>query len=191
MQKVIYKQYKQRKREAIEAAVRKVASMQAHMVARQNKIADAYKIARSAPSVSIATYTYPNGDVYEGDWRDGKPHGRGKMTYPNGDVYEGDWLHGKANGIGKYTYRDGRVYEGGFCDGNSHGKGKHTYPDGGVYEGDWLNGVVYEGDWRDGKLETRNDDKCNGTRNRKERARERSSARTRHSEGDDDDIGWV
>jgi len=39
--------------------------------------------------------TYSNGDVYEGDWRDGNPHGKGKMTYSNGHVYEGDWRDGK------------------------------------------------------------------------------------------------
>ena len=33
--------------------------------------------------------TYPNGDVYEGDWKDDKRHGNGKYTFfANGDIHE-------------------------------------------------------------------------------------------------------
>jgi hypothetical protein len=46
------------------------------------------------------TCTYPNEDVYEGDWTDDKKHGRGTLTSPNGDKYEGLW-------------RDDKKFEGG------------------------------------------------------------------------------
>ncbi len=39
--------------------------------------------------------TYSNGDVYEGEWKEGKRNGTGKMTYRNGDVYEGEWKNGE------------------------------------------------------------------------------------------------
>ena len=29
---------------------------------------------------------------YEGYWVNGKKNGRGRFTYPEGDVYEGDWV---------------------------------------------------------------------------------------------------
>ena len=35
-------------------------------------------------------YSYADGNVYEGDWKDGKKHGKGKYSWASGDVYEGD-----------------------------------------------------------------------------------------------------
>ena len=40
--------------------------------------------------------TYPNGDVYEGDWSNDKRHGNGKYTYANGDIDEGIWDNDKV-----------------------------------------------------------------------------------------------
>lgn len=37
----------------------------------------------------IRTITYPNGDVYVGEFRDGQPNGQGTHTFGRGD-YEGD-----------------------------------------------------------------------------------------------------
>ena len=36
--------------------------------------------------------------VYDGDLVDGEPHGKGKETYPNGDVFECNFFNGKAHG---------------------------------------------------------------------------------------------
>ena len=44
------------------------------------------------------TYKYPNGEVYEGEWKDRKRNGRGTNKYPNGEVYEGEWQDDKKNG---------------------------------------------------------------------------------------------
>ena len=38
--------------------------------------------------------TLPNGNVYEGEWRDGKKHGQSKHTYPSGAIHEGWWDEG-------------------------------------------------------------------------------------------------
>jgi len=32
------------------------------------------------------------------------------MTYPNGDIYEGMWVNGKKNGQGVYYYSNGTMY---------------------------------------------------------------------------------
>ncbi len=32
---------------------------------------------------------WPDGSKYEGMWKAGKAHGKGRMTHANGDVYEG------------------------------------------------------------------------------------------------------
>eukprot|EP01084_Bolivina_argentea_P243093 407590_1 len=42
--------------------------------------------------------------LYEGEWKDDKPHGYGKEVYANGSVYEGEWKDGKKHGYGKYVY---------------------------------------------------------------------------------------
>jgi hypothetical protein len=38
--------------------------------------------------------------------------GKGKMVLVNGDIYEGDWKNGAKEGKGKFTWRNGNVYEG-------------------------------------------------------------------------------
>jgi len=42
--------------------------------------------------------TLESGDVYEGEYIDGIPHGKGKMTYKDGKVEEGIWKDGKLLG---------------------------------------------------------------------------------------------
>jgi hypothetical protein len=84
---------------------------------------------------------YPNGDVYDGGYVEGKQHGIGKATYANGYVYQGGWLQGKQHGQGKLTKTNGNVYEGEWVDGKPHGHGKLTKANGDVYEGEWRNGV--------------------------------------------------
>ena len=82
-------------------------------------------------------YRYANGDVYDGLWKAGKRHGRGKMTYKNGDYYDGEWLDGNWHGQGLYRdYNRMRQYEGGFQDGKLHAeKGKCTWEHQGVEHG--------------------------------------------------------
>lgn len=47
-----------------------------------------------------------NGDRYEGEWRNGRMHGKGVKVMANGDVYNGTWENDKAEGNGvKVTER--------------------------------------------------------------------------------------
>lgn len=39
-------------------------------------------------------------------------HGKGKMTWPDGRVYEGEYKLDKKHGYGEYTFTDGRKYQG-------------------------------------------------------------------------------
>ena len=66
---------------------------------------------------------YANGNVYDGGWKDGQPHGNGKMTYANGDVYDGDWKDYMPNGHGTMIYKS-FLYTGGWKYGDWHGVGK-------------------------------------------------------------------
>jgi len=36
---------------------------------------------------------YPDGDTYEGSWKDGKKHGMGVEGTPGGEKKKGYWLH--------------------------------------------------------------------------------------------------
>ena len=110
------------------------------------------------------TYTNTNGDVYEGEFKDGKRDGKGIFKYANGDVYEGGFKDGKKDGEGIYKYANGDVYEGGFQDGEKDGEGIFKYANGDVYKGGYKNGKrngksifkyangdVYEGGFQDGE----------------------------------------
>ncbi|MCF0114660.1 MAG: hypothetical protein HUJ56_04850, partial [Erysipelotrichaceae bacterium] len=56
-------------------------------------------------------YSYPNGDLYEGELKEGKPHGEGKIIYAKqGWIYEGQFLDGKPHGIG-VVIRRGKRYK--------------------------------------------------------------------------------
>lgn len=45
--------------------------------------------------------------IYEGNYTDGRKAGTGKMTYPNGDVYTGEWKDNVMEGEGTYVYKVG------------------------------------------------------------------------------------
>lgn len=108
---------------------------------------------------------YPNGDYYEGEWKNGKPNGIGKMTYANGDVFERKWPKGGINVNGEMIYYISEAYyEGNWKDGEKDGFGKMIYSNDDVYEGNWkngkqdgigkfvyINGNTYEGNWSTGK----------------------------------------
>ena len=107
---------------------------------------------------------YPNGDVYEGEWKNNMRDGRGKITFVNQSSYDGMWSKDKMNGQGTYKYFSEDVYEGTFSEGIRSGHGKLTYVNGDVYTGNWKknrrdgegkltykNGDYFTGNWRKDK----------------------------------------
>lgn len=50
--------------------------------------------------VNKGIYTWPNGARYEGDWKNNKREGRGKMFGSDGKNYEGDFKDNKKEGFG-------------------------------------------------------------------------------------------
>jgi hypothetical protein len=105
--------------------------------------------------------THSNGDIYQGEWQDGKACGNGVFIDQQGSMYEGQWkndaYHGKGTeqwnynqiiytgdfvdgqktGKGKFEF-DGNMYTGDFVDGKFHGKGKYYFAESGkIYEGDF------------------------------------------------------
>ena len=114
-----------------------------------------------------STATFPNGERYEGEWRElpggFQPHGNGIYTWPNGEQHEGEFRNGKAHGNGIRTFPSGERYEGEFRNGKQHGNGINTWPNGERHEGEFRNGKAhgygirtwpsgrYEGEYRNGK----------------------------------------
>lgn len=84
-------------------------------------------------------FLFRSGAVYEGDFLNGKCHGKGIMSFPNGNKYWGDWTDNQRQGQGKMAYREGNTYVGGFVESRMRGKGKMTYVNGDSYDGNWEN----------------------------------------------------
>ena len=102
----------------------------------------------------------PNGDIYEGEIKDSKYNGKGKLISANGEIYEGDFINGEKTGYGKITFPDETIYEGNLNKGEFEGNGKMTWNNGYEYTGEFKgfslngkgkllekNGDVYEGDF--------------------------------------------
>ena len=67
-------------------------------------------------------------DSYQGEMKDGIPHGLGRYTSPEyGYSYAGEWKNGKEHGFGVFEYPDGEVYQGGWFEGHWDGKGRHYF----------------------------------------------------------------
>ncbi|XP_022090090.1 junctophilin-2-like isoform X2 [Acanthaster planci] len=110
-------------------------------------------------------YKYSNSFFrYEGDWKEGKKHGHGKLIMGDGSYYEGEFIHGEIEGHGFRKWASGVTYSGQFADGEMNGHGVMTYADNSVYEGEFLNnkregrgilkqsdGAVYEGSFHNDK----------------------------------------
>lgn len=102
--------------------------------------------------------------IYTGEWKNGRPEGKGSIKWDNGDLYEGDWKDGKISGQGTYQWNDdGRVYIGGWVDYYCNGQGRMIYANGETYNGEWKDGLLngqgtytwsdgttYTGEYKDG-----------------------------------------
>ena len=66
----------------------------------------------------MAKYKRPTGqemagEVYEGEFRQGKKHGRGRISYTTGASYVGGFRNDLWHGQGRYTYPDGSLFHDG------------------------------------------------------------------------------
>lgn len=102
--------------------------------------------------------------IYKGEYKDGKPNGRGAIYYMNiKEKYLGDFVFGEKQGRGIYYYNDTNVFEGSWRK-DSRIKGVLFGGEGDWYTGDFKSeafhgkgkffnrekGTLYEGDFRQG-----------------------------------------
>jgi hypothetical protein len=87
------------------------------------------------------TGKYSNGDRYEGEFVNGKFHGKGIYISYTGAKYEGDFILGKYHGYGVINFPDGSKHSGEWKSGNRHGKGTLLHKDGTRFDGQWANDI--------------------------------------------------
>ena len=62
--------------------------------------------------VSKGPYRLTSGAIYIGEWLPdlSKRAGKGRQCWLDGSLYEGQWRNGKANGTGRLIHSDGDIY---------------------------------------------------------------------------------
>ncbi|MDR2774707.1 MAG: hypothetical protein LBC19_08205 [Tannerella sp.] len=85
-------------------------------------------------------YVRYNDGYYFGAIRNGTRNGSGKYCWNNGDVYDGDWVNGKQHGRGTARF-GGEVYKGEWKDGEPAGKITHYHASGSTETGTIVNGT--------------------------------------------------
>lgn len=106
-----------------------------------------------------------NEHTYNGEYRNDKKHGKGKLVYKAiKDIYEGEFKENAITGMGFYIWANKDTFDGTFLNGKMHGRGVYKWPDGGEYIGDyinnikegngkfkWANGKIFEGPFKGGR----------------------------------------
>lgn len=125
-------------------------------------IATAIVFSETIPQTMVdgQQWRYSNGDTYQGQWHNNRPHGKGRYTtmrgdeyigqfhdgrfqgegscrFANGDRYSGQWHAGQMEGQGEMIYQNGNRYTGEWKNGQRHGKGELVYRSGSFYKGNW------------------------------------------------------
>ena len=85
-------------------------------------------------------YTYRNGDRYEGEFADDLKHGKGTYTAADGEKYVGEFVKDRRQGQGTLFLKNGDRYVGSFENGLPQGQGTMTYQNGGRFSGDFNHG---------------------------------------------------
>jgi hypothetical protein len=120
------------------------------------------------------SYTYKNGNRYEGEWSTNQRHGWGRMEYftrtsvldSRVETYVGDWVRGVKTGKGCYVWSNGDRYEGEFNEGVREGRGTLFAATGDIYTGEWADnelngfgkgrrvcGITYDGEYLNGEMD--------------------------------------
>ena len=126
------------------------------------------KSAQVSTVVNEVKHRYRDGSLYVGDMdaTNCKRHGVGSLLWPDGDVYQGEWKEDLQNGWSRNKWSEGSCYVGFFFNNLKEGIGMYTWGDGAEYLGEWkankMNGIgrykwadqkAYLGEWHDGNMQ--------------------------------------
>ena len=111
-----------------------------------------------------------NGEIFECEFKEGKPDGLGRVTLVNGDVYIGNFVKGKICDQVSIKYKNGESYDGYYKDNKKWGYGCFNFKNGDTYVGDFendlfngegiltkSNGEIQKGIFKDGVFEKKLD----------------------------------
>jgi len=93
----------------------------------------------------IGTYLDSTGEIYQGEFQEGREHGRGLRVFPTGR-YDGEWRQGLREGRGVMFWINGNLFRGEFRNGLPEGPGEFYSVEGGWFRGNWNAGCFREGD---------------------------------------------
>jgi len=86
---------------------------------------------------SEGTFTYCNGDVYIGQWKEGKKHGTGTYAYAaDSSKLKGEWSKGQIT-CGQWIFPNGTFYSGKFRYNKPNGRGVWVFPNGNQMMGEY------------------------------------------------------
>jgi hypothetical protein len=107
------------------------------------------------------------GDLYSGQFRNGRYHGQGRLEQGTNYVYEGGFQDGEFHGRG--TLNDhGQIFAGNWAGGReADGPGFRTFPNGSRLEGEgsWVNGFTGKGTFIDSVRQLRAEGRFDGASN--------------------------
>jgi hypothetical protein len=108
------------------------------------------------PDNGHGKFKYSDGE-YDGEWRNGMRHGRGKEVWADDTTYEGEWSEDRKHGRGvskyavdgkaslpghslDYSWNAGDKYDGGFKASLRHGACTYTFFNGETFNCTWADG---------------------------------------------------
>ncbi len=112
----------------------------------------------------VGIFIFIDGEKQTGEWHLNKLHGSARCSYPTGNSYWGEYKDGINEGYGTFKWANGERYKGQLKQGKIHGYGIDRWADGEVHYGEhkqskkdghgyyrWANGDEYYGQFKDGK----------------------------------------
>ena len=142
-----------------------------------------------------------NGEIFECEFKDGKPEGLGRVTLVNGDVYIGNFENGKICDQVSIKYKNGESYDGYYKDNKKWGYGCFNFKNGDTYVGDFendlfngegiltkSNGEIEKGIFKDGILEKKLDKLKREEEEEKRKKEEEENAKKEKEEFSNDSI---
>ncbi|CAD8067567.1 unnamed protein product [Paramecium sonneborni] len=125
---------------------------------------DKIKLSTTNKRIKLDAIKLVGGNIYNGEWFDQMPDGKGKYTFSDQSFYQGEFSKGCLHGRGEFKSKEGNTYRGQWQNNKMHGQGVYMYSNGCKYEGNWerdlpngegmewyMNGSVYVGNFLNGE----------------------------------------